>query len=608
MRSATRRVLAGFLMTAFLTGTGWAQESGVWVQIEARRTLSDAQTQVRGYAGRLDDVVGYSLGSGWYGIALGPYARGDAEAVLRELRSRGAIPQDSFIVDGSNFGQQFWPIGTGAETRPQPLPEGIARGGTAEETAAAPGSEPQPEVAAAPETPEPETPEIVTAPEPVADETLREAQASEADLSLAQKKALQVALQWAGFYDSTIDGLYGRGTRAAMAAWQEANGHEATGVLTTRQRAELLAAYNSVLEGMGLALVRDEATGIEMEIPTGVVSFAAYDPPFARFEASGEIPAMVLLISQEGDRTRLFGLYEILQTLEIVPPEGPRTRQNDGFVLEGIDGSIHSHTEARLENGVIKGFTLVWPAGDEERRSRILGAMQASFTRIDGALDPALAQPGEEQGVDLVSGLAIRRPVLSRSGFFIDARGTVLTTAEAVAECREVTIDAGFEARVAHVDTALNLAVLTPVEALAPMRVAEFQTGIPRIQAEIAVAGYPFGGLLAAPALTFGRLADVRGLNGEEAVKRLSIQTAAGDAGGPVLDNGGAVIGMLLPQAGGAQVLPPDVQFSVDAETILAELAEAGIQPRTTGSIAAITPETLTRRAAEMTVLVNCWD
>jgi len=42
------------------------------------------------------------------------------------------------------------------------------------------------------------------------------------------------------FYNAAIDGSFGRGTRNSMAAWQEANGYEINGILTTAQRAELL--------------------------------------------------------------------------------------------------------------------------------------------------------------------------------------------------------------------------------------------------------------------------------------------------------------------------------------------------------------------------------
>jgi peptidoglycan hydrolase-like protein with peptidoglycan-binding domain len=81
----------------------------------------------------------------------------------------------------------------------------------------------------------------------VVDETLAEARASEAALDRGEREMLQIALKWAGFYNSSIDGAFGRGTRASMSAWQDANGYTNTGVLTTLQRADLLAQYNAVL-------------------------------------------------------------------------------------------------------------------------------------------------------------------------------------------------------------------------------------------------------------------------------------------------------------------------------------------------------------------------
>ena len=49
-----------------------------------------------------------------------------------------------------------------------------------------------------------------------------------------------------------------------MSVWQERNGFEVTGILTTAQRAALLRDYNAVLNGLGLAVVRDDTAGIEI--------------------------------------------------------------------------------------------------------------------------------------------------------------------------------------------------------------------------------------------------------------------------------------------------------------------------------------------------------
>ena len=590
------RVFLAVIAFAFTPIGAAAQQSPVWVQVEAQPTLTGAQNRARAFDARLDNVAGYYIGSGWYGIVLGPYRRADADVLLANLRRSGQIPSDSFIADGRNFRQQFWPVGVGAPTTAQPLPTTEP---SLEELARA--------IANTPDLPS-DAEDLVVVPVIAPDETPNEARASEAALSRAAKEQLQTALKWAGFYDAAIDGAFGRGTRRSMGEWQVANNYEPTGILTTKQRAELIGAYNAILDGMDLQLVRDDATGIEMVIPTGVVAFDKYEPPFAQFEPKGDLAARVLLISQEGDQDRLFGLYEILQTLAIVPTEGPRRRRDQSFEIEGIGEGIHSYTTATLRNGQIKGFSLMWPTGDEARRIRVLDAMKASFATVDGVLDPAIAAPDDSQAIDLVSGLAVRKPKLSRSGFFVDGQGDVLTTAEAVGECSRITIDEVHDAQVVHTDESLGLAVIRPNTPLAPADVAQFQTGVPRLQSEIAVAGYPYGGVLTTPSLTFGRLADIRGLNGEDELKRLSLTAQPGDAGGPVFDNGGAVLGMLLPRASrNGQQLPPEVSFSVDATRIVASLLLADVRLETTDTVAFLPPEALNQKAVDVTVLVSCW-
>ncbi len=575
-----------------------APDDIVYIQVQARTSLTGAQDGVRDFAERFENVNGFALGGGWYGVALGPYRRDEATQLLADLLRARQVPADAYIEDTRAYGQQFWPIGAQPARAPQPVPQTAspapAAGGTGNQ------ARPEPQAQAEPPAPEP-APEIV-------DETPREARASERALDRDQRMALQIALQWAGFYNAGIDGAFGRGTRRAMQDWQRANGFEPTGVLTTLQRAELLRQYNAVLDGMDLQVYADPRAGISIELPLGAVAFDRYEAPFALFGPRGELQARALLISQPGDRNTLNGLYEIMQTLEIVPIEGARERRRDGFVLTGANDRIVSHTEVRLLRGEIKGFSLIWPAGDEERRSRILTRMQDSFTVIDGVLDPA-AVSDDGQTVDLVSGLKIRQPRQTASGFFIDSVGRVLTSSAGVEGCARVTLNGVHEARVVASDAALGLAVLRPEERLAPRGVAAFNAAAPRIQAEIAVAGFSFGGVLTAPTLTFGTLADLRGLAGEEDVKRLQLASLPGDAGGPVFDAGGAVVGMLLPRdESGSRVLPEGVSFAAKTDRILEFLGRQGLNPVAGESAGAIAPEDLTALAADMTVLVSCWD
>ena len=70
----------------------------VWIQIEAQSSLRAGTEAARGYAEILEDVNGFALGGDWYGIALGPYTRADAETALLSYRRDGLIPRDAFIA------------------------------------------------------------------------------------------------------------------------------------------------------------------------------------------------------------------------------------------------------------------------------------------------------------------------------------------------------------------------------------------------------------------------------------------------------------------------------------------------------------------------------
>ncbi len=557
-----------------------------WIQIEAQPSLTTATESAQGYAASLPNVVGFELPGRWHAIALGPYAtEAEAEAARQQLRAQGLIPGDSYLTDGARFGQAYWPVGANmaaltapsAETAAPPVAETVEE--TVEETAEA-------------------TPVIV-------DETPAEARLSERDLDRPAREALQVALKFEGFYTSAIDGAFGPGTRNSMSAWQTANGYEPTGVLTTRQRGELLAAYTQVIDSLALAPVSDETAGIDITLPMGLVEFDAYAPPFAKYKAKDGSGVQVMLISQSGDSATLGGLYEIMQTLEIVPMDGPRNRNTNSFTLTGTNSEFTSHTEARLVNGAVKGWTLIWPTGDEKRREMALEAMKTSFTPTDAVLPDAYGD-GAAQDIDLLAGLEIRRPEKAGTGFYVDAKGHILTDAALVASCEKITLDDGIEASVAA--AADGMALLTPSESLAPMSYAMFDSHLPRLQAEVSVAGYAYEGRLGAPTLNYGIMAEHKGLADEPDVMRLAMTTLPGEAGGPVLNGMGAVIGMLSGANDTTRSLPEDVAFAYDMEKLVGFLSENGVTVSASEAQGDLSDTELVSVGRDLAVLVNCWN
>jgi peptidoglycan hydrolase-like protein with peptidoglycan-binding domain len=579
------RVLSLVVLTLFSGAAPALAQQQAWVQIEAQPTLREAQDRARGYAAALPDVAGFQIATGWYAVTLGPYTVAEAAGQLYELKRQGLIPRDSFVTDGGRHQQQFWPIGQASvlfETAPEP-----------------------PEVFAAPEA----LPEVEVGVQ-IEVETLAEARAAEAELSREERMALQEALAWYGAYTGKIDGSFGRGTRASIAAWQAAAGFEETGVLSTDQRGILTSNHQADLAEFGFERMAEPEAGIEMTLPMAMLQFDHYEPPFVHFSAKNGSDLRVILISEPGDKATLFGLYDILQTLEVVPADGARSRGERSFSINAASDSVESYAYAELKDGAVKGYLVVWKPADAARMARILPLMQASFASTGAkALDPGLVPLDDTARAGLLSGLEVKMPKLSRSGFYVDAKGDVVTTIEAVAQCGRVTIDTDTEAAVLAQDASSGLAILRPKQALAPEVFARLQAAPPRAGAQISVAGYSYEGKLPAPVLTLGSLAETVGLNGEAGVARLSLPLLPGDAGGPVLDATGSVIGMVL--AGvktGAKVLPEGVAFAVQAPAIAQALLAAGISAQMSDVAEIATPDALSATGMGMTVLVSCWE
>ncbi|MCU4652906.1 trypsin-like peptidase domain-containing protein [Roseibacterium sp. SDUM158016] len=616
------------LMLALAAGPARAQDptERVWIQIESYASLGNTEARLRAYTPEFENVNGFNAG-GFYAITLGPFTRAEAERELARLLAAGSIPADSFIQPRTAYSSQFFPIGEDRLDGGLPAPAPVEAAPVVEEPVAEAPVEAAPveEVVVEEEVVEQvveqvveeAAPEIVVeaAPEPVViqEETPDEARASEALLTREERDALQIAMQYFGFYTGGIDGAFGPGTRGAMTDWQIARGLEPTGILTTRQRAQLLDEYRTEIARLGYAVVTDAAAGIEVTLPLGMVAFEDYNFPFARYTEINDSGISIYLISQPGDRATLFGLYEIMQTLEIVPLEGPRERRSDSFLLTGRNDTLRSHTEARVVGGAVKGFTVLWGPERDADMEQILPRIRETISYFGGALDPAFVPEDAGEDIDLVSGFEVRRPELLRSGFFVDASGTVLTTTEAVTgtsgQCDRVLIDNAYPATVAYRDDAVGLAVLRPEQALAPLAFARIAPDAGRVRADIAVAGFPFNGALSYASTTFGTLAALEGVNGEDWVQRLDVSTADSEAGSPVLDATGAVIGMVLPGTTGGRALPDEVTLALNAERLSAALAAAGVPTQATiGTGGTLNRDQLARLGADIAVRVSCWN
>ncbi|MBR9767090.1 MAG: hypothetical protein GYB46_01475 [Rhodobacteraceae bacterium] len=575
-----------------IAGASAAQDMH-WIQIEAQPSLLEAETRARIYAQEFPDTQAHSIGSGWYAITLGPLPEDKADLRMSQLRARAAIPRDSFLATGANYRQRIYPIGstpaavTPAQTVEAEVVQEEATQVSVVETAESAASE-----QASPE-------QSIYVP----DETLSVARASEGLLSREEKMDLQLYLQWAGYYNSTIDASFGRGTRRSMAAWQTDNGHEDTGVLTTAQREQLRAQYFAIFNGLGLETHRDLEAGISIDLPKEVVAFDAYAAPLAHFKSQdASSPAQIFLISAAGNRGDLAAIYRVLPTLSIVPMNIEKSLNKDRFVITGAGTSTRAFITASHKGGEIKGFGLIWPNQNEEQFDRLVAHMRKSFETFSGTLDPSLSVAINDPETEF--GVAIRKPAFVKSAVFVSDQGHAMTDTSNLEQCSSLTISGTYDAEIiARSETGAGL--LSPKSDFNPISYAKLGNAV-RKGDKTFLSSYPYGGRLGLASVTQATVIETTDLSGNAEKFRLDLLAEPGDFGGAVLDQSGNLTGILVSRDDTGRVLPNNVNFAAATDALASMMQSAGLRLRT-GKTNRLDDVALIASAQNILTPIECW-
>ncbi len=227
-----------------------------------------------------------------------------------------------------------------------------------------------------------------------------------------------------------------------------------------------------------------------------LVKFNRYDAPFVHYAPIDDTGAQVILISQTGARGRMNALYDILQTLTIVPLDGPRRLRRSSFRIHGENPRIITDIYATISGDDIKGFALIWPNDGDRRRDLVLSRIEQSFSPYSGSVLPDNFGAIDGGNFDALAGFAVCRPEYVRSGFFVSLTGDVLTSMEAGQSCDRITLADETTLAIAGADSATGVALLRPETPLRPISVARFAADKINIGGQVALAGYSFGGRL----------------------------------------------------------------------------------------------------------------
>lgn len=201
-----------------------------------------------------------------------------------------------------------------------------------------------------------------------------------------------------------------------------------------------------------------------------------------------------------------------------------------------------------------------------------------------GGKPPPLPPDGGPPGIEG------RRAVSSGTGFVV-APGRVLTNHHVAEGCTSMRVrtatGAELTASIAATDPQRDLALLT-VRGGDPGPVLTFRSGPePRRGEGVVTYGFPLAGLLSSgPTLTTGEISALAGLRDNQRQFQISAPVQPGNSGGPLLDQGGHVVGVVVSKLNAQRIaqstgdIPQNVNFAVKAAEAIDFLRRNGVQPR----------------------------
>jgi S1-C subfamily serine protease len=205
------------------------------------------------------------------------------------------------------------------------------------------------------------------------------------------------------------------------------------------------------------------------------------------------------------------------------------------------------------------------------RRGRVLTARNSG--------NPSVASPNATGGHPLQKG---PEPNRSGTGFFITAEGHVCTSYHVVKNASRLAIQTSNEvlpAQLVRADPANDLAVLKVEGKFNAVPLGS--SPVPRLGQSVLTIGFPNMSVQGtAPKLTRGEINSLTGLRDDPRNFQISVAIQPGNSGGPLLDFGGNVVGVVrgsLSEASALQSsgsLPQSVNYAVKSAYLLA-LVEA---------------------------------
>jgi S1-C subfamily serine protease len=208
-----------------------------------------------------------------------------------------------------------------------------------------------------------------------------------------------------------------------------------------------------------------------------------------------------------------------------------------------------------------------------------------------------------------------RKSASTGTGFFVSQKGHVLTNHHVVENCSSITValegTTSRSARVTARDSKNDLALLATT-GLTPSSVPSLRLGV-RLGESVFVYGFPLTGLLASTGnFTTGIVTAVAGLGDDTTLMQVSAPIQPGNSGGPVLDQHGNVIAVVVSKLNALRVakvtsdIPQNINFAIKSGIAMSFLEAGNVSAAATASTSKLDAPQIAERARAFTVQIRC--
>jgi len=377
-----------------------------------------------------------------------------------------------------------------------------------------------------------------------------------------ERLKIQSALLWSGDYTASIGGE--DPLISAIKNYQRRAKSKITGVLSSIERGNLLAATQSHEDEFGWIVVVDPATGVRIGLPMKLVPQARDTPRGTRWSAKhGEVQVETFRI--KNSELNLAALFEQQKKEPSTRKIEQSALRDDGFVITGMQGLKKFSVRAYSRDGEIRGVTVLFDQMMETIVAPVTAAMVSAFS------------PFPERSLPFAAPV---KSVEYGTGLVVSARGHIVTDRKLAAGCQVIIVDGlGDADRVAEDhDHGLALLRVYGPRKLSPLALASDPTR----KGDLTLVGIPD------PKEQNGakRLTEIKARLAENnAIELRQPVPMAGFSGAAALDAQGQFLGMMEMRnfvLASTEPAAPPVRL-VTAEAIRTFLSGHNVPPASTG-------------------------